>query len=126
MGKKVDDQTILALVLTGQTQTAIAKELHMSKSQLCNRINQSDFQEQLYEYRKRVIEGILTELVAHSQKSVMTIVALLDDENPYLRLQAASKILSMTETFAVQRDIMREIEEWKESHEREMNDNRYE
>ena len=125
MGKKVDDQTILALVLTGQTQTAIAKELHMSKSQLCNRINNSDFQEQLYEYRKRVIEGILTELVAYSQKSVMTIVALLDDENPYLRLQAASKILSMAETLSVQRDIMRELDEWKETHEREQEDNRY-
>ena len=126
MGRKIDDQTILALVLTGQTQTAIAKELHMSKSQLCNRINNSDFQEQLYEYRKRVIEGILTELVAFSQKSVMTIVALLDDENPYLRLQAASKILSMAETLSVQRDIMRELDDWKEAHEREQEDNRYE
>ena len=122
MAKKVDDKTLLSLCLTGKTQTQIAKELGMTKAQICRRINTDDFQIMLSDYRKRVIDGILTDLTAHAQKSVKTLVRLLDDENPYIQLQSACKILSMTQEYGIQKDLLRDIETWKEIHAREMQD----
>ncbi len=119
MTKKVDDKTLLALCLTGKTQTQIAKELGMTKAQICRRINTDDFQTMLSDYRKKVLDGVLTDLTAHAQKSVQTIVQLLDNENPYIQLQAACKILSMSQDYGIQKDIMRDIEAWKEERESE-------
>ena len=119
MTKKVDDKTLLALCLTGKTQTQIAKELGMTNAQICRRINTDDFQTMLSDYRKRVLDGVLTDLTAHAQKSVKTIVRLLDNENPYIQLQAACKILSMSQDYGIQKDLMRDIEAWKEARENE-------
>lgn len=119
MTKKVDDKTLLALCLTGKTQTQIAKELGMTKAQICRRINTDDFQTMLSDYRKKVLDGVLTDLTAHAQKSVQTIVQLLDNENPYIQLQAACKILSMSQDYGIQKDLMRDIEAWKEARESE-------
>ena len=119
MTKKVDDKTLLALCLTGKTQTQIAKELGMTKVQICRRINTDDFQTMLSDYRKKVLDGVLTDLTAHAQKSVKTIVQLLDNENPYIQLQAACKILSMSQDYGIQKDLMRDIEAWKEARENE-------
>lgn len=119
MKKKVDDKTLLALCLTGQTQTQIAKELHMTKAQVCRRINTTAFQELLNDYRNKVLDGVLTDLTAHSQKAVLTLVSLLDDDNSFVRLKAAAEILHTTQDYGIQKDLMRDIELWKQSKENE-------
>ena len=116
---KVDDKTLLALCLTGKTQTEIAKTLGMTKTQICRRINTDDFQTMLSDYRRRVLDGILTDLTANAQKSVATLVKLLDNENPFVQFNAASKILSMAQEYGIQKDIMRDIEELKRQSENE-------
>ena len=113
MAKKVDDKTLLALCLTGKTQTEIARTLGMTKAQICRRINTEDFQTMLSQYRKRVLDGILTDLTANAQKSVLTLVKLLDNENPFVQFNAASKILSMAQEYGIQKDLMRDIEDLK-------------
>ena len=102
MAKKVDDKTLLAMCLTGQTQT-----------QICRRINTDDFQTMLSQYRKRVLDGILTDLTANAQKSVKTLVRLLDNRNAFVQFNAASKILSMAQEYGIQKDLMRDIEDLK-------------
>ena len=119
MKKKFDDKTLLALCLTGHTQTQIAKELHVTKAQVCRRINTTAFQELLNDYRNKVLDGVLTDLTAHSQKAVLTLVSLLDDDSPFIQLQAASKILQLAQDYGIQKDLMRDIELWKQSKENE-------
>lgn len=111
---KVDDTTLLSLCLSGKTQTEIAKELGLTKTQVCRRINKAEFQELLAEYRHKVLDGVLTELTAYSHKSVLTLVALLDDSNAFARLQAACKILALAQEFGIQKDIMQDIADWKQ------------
>ena len=113
MAKKVDDKTLLALCLTGKTQTEIARTLGMTKAQICRRINTEDFQTMLSQYRKRVLDGILTDLTANAQKSVKTLVKLLDNENPFVQFNAASRILSMAQEYGIQKDLMCDIEDLK-------------
>lgn len=114
MKRKVDDKTLLSLCLTGKTQTQIAKELGMTKAQISRRVNTEQFQAMLSDYRKRVLDGVLTDLTANAQKSVQTLVELLDCENPFVQLKAACKILSMAQEYGIQQELMREIEELKE------------
>ena len=119
MAQKVDDKTLLALCLSGKTQTQIAQELHMTKTAICRRVNTDDFQTMLSDYRKRVLDGILTSLTANAQKSVDTLVSLLDNDNPFVQLQAACKILSMAQEVGIQKDLYRDIEELKRQQEAE-------
>jgi predicted ArsR family transcriptional regulator len=112
---KIDNTTLLTLCLSGKTQAQIAKELHMTKAQVCRRVNDADFQQLLSEYRKAVLDSVLTELTASAHKSVETLVALLDDENSFARLQAACKILSLAQEYGIQKDLMQDIAEWKQS-----------
>ena len=113
MTKKIDDNTLLAMCLAGQTQTQIANELGMTKAQICRRINTDEFQTMLSQYRKRVLDGILTDLTANAQKSVKTLVKLLDNKNPFVQFNAASKILSMAQEYGILKDLMRDIDELK-------------
>lgn len=115
--KKVDDKQLLALCLSGYRQTDIARELKMTPAAVSRRINKPAFQDMLAEYRKRVIAGAMTELTANTQKSVNTLVELLEDESSFIRLKASSKILELAQEYSVQNDIMRDIEEWKQAQE---------
>lgn len=114
MVKKVDDKTLLALCLTGRTQTQIARELGMTKAAICRRVNTDDFKKMLSDYRKRILDGVLTELTANTQKSVQTLVQLLDNKNPFVQLQSACKILSLSQEYGIQNDLLHEIDKIKQ------------
>ncbi len=111
---KVDNDTLLFLCLSGKTQTQIAKELGMTKTQVCRRMKTDTFQELLSTYRKKVLDGVLTELTANAHKSVETLVELLDDSNSFARLQSACKILALAQEYGIQKDLLQDIEEWKQ------------
>ena len=111
---KVDDQQLLAMVLSGQTQTEIAKALNMTKGQVSRRVNSDNFQGLLSEYRKKVLDGVLTSLIANSQKAVNKICSLLDSENEYLAFQSAVKVLSMAQDYGIQKDLLIDIQMMKQ------------
>ena len=113
MAKKVDDKTLMGLCLSGKAQVQIAKELGMTKAQICRRINTPEFKELLSEYRNKMLDGILTDLTVHSQKAVKTLVNLLDSDNPFCQLQAACKILTLSQEYGIQHDLLTEIEKLK-------------
>lgn len=112
---KADDTTLLTLCLSGKTQTQIAKELGMTKTQVCRRINSDNFQGLLSQYRKKVLDGVLTELTANAYKSVQTLVALLDDPNSFARLQSACKILALAQEYGIQKDLLEDVRQWKQT-----------
>lgn len=115
MARKLKDEDLLRMMLSGKSQTAIANELGVTKTTITRRVHTSEFQEMLSEYRKRIIDGVVTDLTANAQKSVQTLVQLLDEESPTVRLNAACKILQLTQDYTIQSDLMREIESIKQA-----------
>ena len=121
---KIDNETLLAKLLSGQSQADIARELGMSKVQVCRRVNTEEFQSMLSDYRQRVLDGVYADLNANARKAVDVLVSLLDDPNAFVRYNAACKILNSVQEYGLQRDLMKDIQDLKEAHQAE-SANRY-
>ena len=121
---KIDNETLLAKLLSGQSQADIARELGMSKVQVCRRVNTEEFQSMLSDYRQRVLDGVYADLNANARKAVDVLVSLLDDPNAFVRYNAACKILNSVQEYGLQRDLMKDIQDLKESQQAE-SANRY-
>ena len=115
MARKLKDEDLLLLMLSGKSQTVIAKELGVTKATICRRVHTPEFAEMLSHYRKKIIDGVCTDLATNAQKSVNTLVQLLDEDNPNVRFNAASKILQLTQDYSLQNDLMKDIEEIKQA-----------
>ena len=113
--KATDDQ-LLSMMLSGQSQADIARELNMSKQQVCRRVNTEEFQSMLSDYRQRVLDGVYADLNANARKAVDVLVSLLDDPNAFVRYNAACKILNSVQEYGLQRDLMKDIQDLKEAH----------
>ena len=110
MARKLKDEDLLILMLSGKSQTIIAKELRCTKATITRRIHTPEFEAMLSQYRKKVLNGIVTDLTTNAQKSVNTLVQLLDEDNPNVRLNAACKILQLVQDFSLQHDLLKEVE----------------
>ena len=115
MARKLKDEDLLLLMLSGRSQTAIARELQVTKATITRRVHTKEFADMLAQYRKKVLDGVITDLTTNAQKSVATLVQLLDNENPYIQLQAACKILQLTQDYSLQHDLLKDIEEIKQA-----------
>lgn len=115
MARKLKDEDLLLLMLSGKSQTVIAKELGVTKATITRRVHTKEFSDMLAQYRKKVLDGVITDLTTNAQKSVRTLVQLLDEENPNVRFNAASKILQLTQDYSLQNDLMRDIEKIKQA-----------
>ena len=113
--QKVDDSDLLYLMLTGKTQSEIAKLLKMTRTQICRRVNTPEFRKMLSEYRSKMIDGVLSELSTNALKAVNVLVELLDSNNDFVRFNASSKILAFVQDYNLQNDLLHEVEEIKES-----------
>ena len=119
MPKKIKDDDLLVMMLSGKSQAAIAQELNTTKWTVSRRVHEPEFQEMLSQYRRRIVDGIITALIANSQKAVDVLVELLDSDIPKIRFNAAAKILDLTQNFTTERDLMTELEKIKEAQEQQ-------
>ena len=110
MNKKLDDSTLLTLVLSGTPQNKIAKEYSLTPAAVCRRIHAPKFQELLSEHRKSVIDSCLSKLTASADSAVDTLTDLLHSKNQYLRFSSASRILSLVQDLSIQQDLLKEID----------------
>lgn len=110
MARKIRDEDLLPLMLSGKSQVAIAEELGVTRAAVCNRVNDPDFVEVLAQYRRRILDGIVTDLTSSAQKCVATLEQLLDDDSSSIRLSAASKILSLVQDYSIQHDLLRTVD----------------
>lgn len=115
MAKMIKDEDLLLLMLSRRSQTEIAKELGVTKATITRRVHTPEFAEMLAEYRKKALDACMTDLTTNAQKSVKTLVKLLDESNPNVRFNAASKILQLSQDFSLQNDLMRDIEEIRQA-----------
>ena len=121
MARKLKDEDLLLLMLSGKSQTVIAKELGVTKTTITRRVHTKEFEDMLAQYRKKVLDSVITDLTTNAQKSVKTLVQLLDEETPNVRFNAASKILQLTQDYSLQNDLMKDIEYIKQAqHEQEV------
>lgn len=122
MKKKLSDETLLTLILSGVKQAEIAREYDMSTAYLCRRVNAPEFQKQLSQHRKAVLDSCLSKLTDSAGEAVTVLSELLHHKNGYLRFSAASRILSLIQDFSVQEDLLKQIEELKKSQDTTMVD----
>lgn len=115
MARKLRDEDLLLLMLSGRSQTAIAKELQVTKATICRRVRTPEFAEMLSQYRRKALDATMTDLTSYAQKAVTTLGELLDDENPKIRLAASDKILQYAQDYSLQADLLKDIEEIKQS-----------
>lgn len=117
MPKKISDEQLLILCLQNKTQKQIAEEFKMTPSQINRRIRSPEFSALLSDFRKKIIDGVMTDLTAAAKSAAKTLIDLLDDTNPFIRLQASCKILSLAQEYSIQCDIIKEINELKSTDE---------
>ena len=117
MNKKLDDSTLLTLMLNGTPQIEIARMYSMTPAAICRRVHAPAFQEKLSQHRKAVIDSCLTKLTASADGAVDVLGELLRGKNQYLRFSSASRILSLVQDLSVQEDILKEIEALKRNQE---------
>lgn len=113
MARKIRNEDLLPLVLSGMSQIEISRQLNVTPASVCRRVNAPDFTTQLQEHRKRILDATVTNLTAHSQKAVECLLKLLDSPNDFVRFNAASKILQLTQDYSLQADLIRDVEEIK-------------
>lgn len=116
---KIDNETLLAKLLSGQSQADIARELGMSKQAVCERVNKPEFQSMLHDYRKKVLDSAYADLTANIRKAVDTLCGLMDSKNEFVRYSASTKIIQTAMDFAIAQDLMKDIADLKEAQQAE-------
>lgn len=111
---KIKDEQILPLILSGHSQQQVADILGVSKNTISKRVHRPEFAETLAQYRQSILDSVITKMTALSGKAVDTLEELLEDDNSFVRFNAASKILSMSLDYSVQADLLKQIEELRQ------------
>ncbi len=119
---KIKDEAILPLVLAGYSQRQIAEKLNATPSTICKRIKRKEIAEQLSAYRQSILDNTITRLTSLSNRAVDVLAELLESENDFVRFNSASKILSMSQDYSIQTDLLKQIEELRER-QRSLEDN---
>ena len=114
---KIKDEQILPLVLAGYSQRQIAQKLNATPTTISKRIKRKEFAEILAEHRKAILDEVITKLTSHTNRAVDVLAELLEDENSFVRFNAASKILSMSQDYALQHDLLAQVEELRQRQE---------
>ncbi len=81
-------------ILSSPTYEEAARRAQVSSKQIHEWLKDPVFREELKKQRDSVFCDALSYLKSRTQKAVQTIVALLEDEDPRIRLSASEKILA--------------------------------
>ncbi len=85
---------VLPHLLHSPSYEEAARRAGITSKQIYSWLKQPEFQEELKKQRNSIFCDALGALKAGSQKAIQTILYLLDDKDPRIRLLAAEKILS--------------------------------
>ncbi len=87
---------VLPHLLTSPSYEEAARRSGICSKQIHAWLKLSDFQEELKKQRTAIFSNAIGNLKASSQKAVQTLISLLDDGDPRIRLLASEKLLSIT------------------------------
>ena len=121
--RRVSDDDLLRLAVTGISKRQIAKEVGMTPTAVTNRFKEPELAQKLAECRRMMLDSVITKLTASTERAVDVLAELLESDNQFVQFNAASKILSMSQDYQLQHDLMQEVERLKEA-QREMQESR--
>ena len=111
MSKVTDEELISCLLKNGGNQHATANELGLSDPTVCHRLKLKHTQALLQKTRQRILDNSINSLIAMNTKAVERLESLLDDESPFVRLQAISKIFQYSKDYMTVADIIKRLDE---------------
>ena len=95
MSKVTDEELISCLLKNGGNQHATANELGLSDPTVCHRLKLKHTQALLQKTRQRILDNSINSLISMNNKAVERLEKLLDDENPFVRLQATGNFKNL-------------------------------
>lgn len=114
MAKINNEQLLMAYISSGFNLSKTAQKLNLCRQTVAKRVNSSEFQKQLTEYRKNLFRSSSQELLEATTKASKTLVKLLASSSENVRLQSAVKILNIASDTTVIDDLQQEINSLKE------------
>lgn len=115
MAKVTDEELISCLLKNGGNQSATATELGLSAPTVCNRLKLKHTKELLRKTRQRILDNAINSIIAKNSTAVERLGELLDDENPFVKLQAISKILQYSKDYITIEDISKRLDELEQN-----------
>lgn len=114
MAKIDNEKLLISYVQNGFNLSKTAQQLNICRQTVSKRVNSSEFQKQLTEYRKNLFRSSSQELLEATTKASKTLVKLLDSSSENVRLQSAIKILNLSADFTTIDDLQQELNSLKE------------
>lgn len=108
------EEILVAYLRNGFNLTKTAQQLNICRQTVAKKVNSSEFQKQLTDYRKNLFRSSSQELLETTTKASRTLVKLLSSENENIRLQSAVKILNIANDTTVIDDLQQELNSLKE------------
>lgn len=113
MSKLNNEELLVAYLRSGFNLSETAKALGLCRQTVAKRVQTPEFQELLTAYRKNLFQQSSQQLLEATTKSSATLVKLLDSSSENIRLQAACKILNLSNDFTTIDDLETEVENLK-------------
>ena len=85
---------VLPILLQYSTIEEAARQANISAKQIHEWMKDEIFRRELSSRRQQLFESSLETIKSATSRAVVTLISLLDDENPRIRLSSADKILS--------------------------------
>lgn len=112
---KIDnEQLLMAYIANGFNLSRTAQQLNICRQTVAKKVNSSEFQELLQNYRKNLFQSASQNLLESTQSASRTLIKLLNSKNENIRLQSAVKILNLSADFTTIDDLQQELNSLKE------------
>ena len=109
--KKPPEAALIAALAAGCTRANAGERAGLSERTVARRLKDPGFRTEVNRARSEILERSLGLLADRTTVAVATLSELLDDESPYVKLQASKAILDHALKFREQADLARRVEE---------------
>jgi hypothetical protein len=89
------DVLLATAIASGATASAAARELDLSRSAVQRRLADPDFRRLVSDLRREVVTAALGRITDNLTRAADTMAALLDAEQPHIRLRAARVLVTL-------------------------------
>lgn len=111
MSKRVSDEELVTAVLNSPNQKEASQLLGITEQTICNRLQSEQVQALLYSHRKAVFDTTSNRIVSASTQALETLIGLLESDSESIRLNASCKLLSLSQEYINQQDIISRVEQ---------------
>ena len=112
MGKRLEDEQIIACLLESGSKTETVKKLHIDPKTLFRRMNDNLFKEKYRKAKESVLESVRLKLSSQMAAATDTLFNIMQNEEtaPQTRVNAATSIITYGLKFAEMADFAERLE----------------